>query len=80
MDINPALCNKIVGLGGVTCLCKKLENIHSFDLIEHVIKALEKISYENPYAILIANGFASLTKLMEFFDYQMQVSSLFLIL
>ena len=73
LDIKPALCSRIVSQGGVSILCKKLENVSSFELVEHVIKALDKISLENAYSILSANGLLYLIQLIEFFDYNLQV-------
>lgn len=76
MDIQPAFCGKIVSSGGVAILCKKLQSVESFDLIERVIKALEKIALENPNSILAANGLLYMSQLIEFFDYVQQVFKL----
>ncbi len=73
LDIKPTLCGKLVALGGVTQLCKRLENVASIELVEHVIKALEKVAIENPYAILASHGLSLLASLLDFFDFPLQV-------
>ena len=74
MDIVPPLCNKVASQGGVGLLCKRLESVESFELLENVIRALEKIATEIPYAILTANGLVSLARLLDFFEYPQQVT------
>ena len=54
-------------------LCKKLQNVESFDLVDRIIRALEKIAAEMPNAILAGNGLLFLSQLIDFFDYQQQV-------
>lgn len=73
MDIQPSFCGKIATCGGVALLCKKLQNVDSFDLIDHVIRALDKMSAEIPQAILAGNGLLFLSQLIDFFDYRQQV-------
>jgi hypothetical protein len=76
MDILPPLVNKIAGMGGVTKLCQRLEGIESFELIETIIRALDKVAGEMPYAVLTANGLTCLAKIVDFFEQPQQVSIL----
>jgi len=69
MDIFPNICNNIVTHGGVQCLEKVLEQSMGFiDLNEACIKAIEKISIENPHAILTSGAMALVLNMMDFFE------------
>jgi len=53
MDISPNIVSHVVNAGGVNCLCETMATaMHFIELSEACIKALEKISHENPYVIL----------------------------
>jgi hypothetical protein len=53
MDISPNIVGTVVNHGGVQCLCETMINaMHFIELSEACIKALEKISVENPYVVL----------------------------
>ena len=57
MDIFPTICNSIVNHGAIKSLTNILEGSLGFvDLNEACIKALEKISIENPHAVLISGA------------------------
>ena len=57
MDIFPNICNNIVSYGGVKSIAQVLANSMGFlDLNEACIKAIEKISTENPHAILTSGA------------------------
>ena len=77
IDILPTLCTKVASVGGVGLLCKKLANVESFELVENVIRCLEKIAVENPYSILTGNGILYMCQLIDFFDFAKQVFRLF---
>jgi len=80
VDIMPSLCNKLASMGGVELLCQKLANVDSFELVENVIHALEKIALENPYSILTGNGILYMSQLIDFFDFQKQKKVLSLLI
>ena len=69
MDIFPNICNNIVTHGGVKCFAQVLEQSMGFiDLNEACIKALEKISIENPHAILTSGAMNPVLNMMDFFE------------
>ena len=69
MDIFPTICNSIVNHGGVKCFAEVLERSMGFiDLNDACIKALEKISIENPYAILTSGAVGLSLNMMDFFE------------
>ena len=69
MDIFPSICNSIINHGGVKCFSDLLEgNMGFIDLNEACIKALEKISFENPYSILTSGSLALCLNMMDFFE------------
>jgi hypothetical protein len=73
MDIFPNICNNIVKNGGVKCFAQVLERSMGFiDLNEACIKALEKISIENPHAILTSGAMNLVLNMMDFFEINTQ--------
>ena len=69
MDIFPTICNTIVNHGAVKCIAEVLERSMGFiDLNEACIKAIEKISIENPYAILTSGVIGLCLNMMDFFE------------
>ena len=73
MDIFPNICNNIVKNGGVKCFAQVLERSMGFiDLNEACIKALEKISTENPHAILTSGAMNLVLNMMYFFEINTQ--------
>jgi len=72
LDIKPTIASRIVSIGGVVLLCQKLQNIESFELVEHIIKALDKISLENAYCVLAANALNYMAQILDFFDFTQQ--------
>ena len=69
MDIFPTICNNLVNHGAVKCFCEVLEKSMGFmDLNDACIKGLEKISAENPYAILISGALGLCLNMMDFFE------------
>lgn len=73
MDIYPNICNAIVQHGGVKCFTLVLERSMGFvDLNEACIKALEKISIENPHAVLTSGAIALVLNMIDFFEISTQ--------
>jgi len=69
MDIFPTVCGSIVNHGAVKSIADLLERCMGFiDLNEACIKCLEKISIENPYAILTSGTIALCLNMMDFFE------------
>lgn len=69
MDIFPSICNTMVSHGVVKALCDVMERSLGFiDLSEGCIKAFDKISLENPYAVLTSNALALCLNMMDFFE------------
>ena len=69
MDIFPNICNSIINHGGVKGITELLERTLGFDgLNEACIKAFEKISLENPYAILTSGALILCLNIMDFFE------------
>ena len=69
MDIFPSICNTMVSHGVVKALCDVMERSLGFiDLTEGCIKAFDKISLENPYAVLTSNALALCLNMMDFFE------------
>ena len=53
IDISPNIVSHVVNAGGVNKLCETMGNAFGFvELAEACIKALEKISHENPHVVL----------------------------
>ena len=73
IDILPALCSRLASVGGVALLCQKLGNVESLELLENVVKTLDKVAQENPYAVLAGQALMYLPQLLDFFDFSMQV-------
>lgn len=81
MDIFPTICNSIVSHGAVKAFADVMERSLGFiDLSEACIKAFEKISMENPYAILTSGALSLCLNTMEFFESNTQKRILQLLL
>lgn len=73
MDIYPNICNSIVTHGGVKCFALVLERSMGYiDLNEACIKALDKISIENPHAILTSGAMGLVLNMIDFFEINTQ--------
>lgn len=73
MDIFPTVCGSIVNHGAVKSIADVLERSMGFiDLNEACIKCLEKISTENPYAILTSGTIGLCLNMMDFFEISTQ--------
>ena len=81
MDIFPTVCGSIVNHGAVKSIGEVLERSMGFiDLNEACIKCLEKISTENPYAILTSGTIGLCLNMMDFFEISTQKKILSMIL
>ena len=81
MDIFPSICNSIVNHGAVKAMYEVMERSIGFDdLYNACIKALEKISLENPYAILTSGTMGLCFNMMDFFENQTQKRILSMVL
>ncbi len=81
MDIFPTICNSLVSHGAVKALCDVMERSLGFiDLSEACIKAFDKISTENPYAILTSGALSLCLNMMDFFESNTQKRILQLVL
>jgi len=69
MDIFPTVCGTIVNHGAVKAVVEVLERSMGFiDLNDACIKCMEKISLENPYAILTSGALGLCLNMMDFFE------------
>lgn len=69
MDISPNIVSHVVNAGGVNALCETMQTaMHFIELSEACIKALEKISHENPYVILTSQTLQISLNMVDFFE------------
>jgi len=69
MDISPNIVTHVVNAGGVKVLCDTMANALGFiELSEACIKALDKISHENPHAILTSQTLQITLNMFDFFE------------
>ena len=73
LDIYPRFTSIIIKTGGIPKIVVMTQNIEYIDLAENAIKALEKMSYENPYALLENDAFVAMLSLIDFFDLNLRV-------
>jgi len=81
MDIFPTVCGSIVNHGAVKSIAEVLERAMGFiDLNDACIKCFEKISTENPYAILTSGSIGLCLNMMDFFEIPTQKKILNMVL
>jgi len=81
MDIFPTVCGTIVNHGAVKSITDVLERTMGFiDLNDACVKCMEKISLENPYAILTSGAIGLCLNMMDFFEIPTQKRILTLML
>jgi hypothetical protein len=69
MDISPNIVSHVVNAGGVNALCETMANALGFiELSEACVKAIEKISHENPYVILTSQTLQITLNMIDFFE------------
>ena len=76
LDLNVRLTSSIVKHGGVKIIVGITQNIDYIDCAENAIKAIEKMSNENPYIILETDAFQAVLSLIDFFDLNLRKSAL----
>jgi hypothetical protein len=76
LDLNPAYTSTVKKFGGMPKIVLMTQNIEFIDLAEMAIKAIEKMSLENPYALLECDAFCSVLNLIDFFDFNLKKSAL----
>jgi hypothetical protein len=76
LDLNARLTSSILKSGGVKKIVNMTQNIEYIDCAENAIKAIEKMSYENPYLILEMDAFQGVLSLIDFFDLNLRKSAL----
>lgn len=75
LDINPMFTTTIVKNGGVPKLVLMTQNIEYIDIAENAIKAIEKMSTENPHVLLENDAFSNILNLIEFFELGLRVKN-----
>ncbi len=70
----PQVSYTIANRHGVEALCERLQDVGSIEVMESVVRAIEKLASETPQAILAAHGLERLAKVLEFFEFPQQVS------
>ncbi len=73
VDIAPQLCYAVASRHGVEALCERLKEVGTIEVIESVVKAIEKIAEEIPQAIIASKGLEYLAKVFEFLEVSQQV-------
>ena len=68
LDINPNSTSSIIKFNGVQKIVLMSNNVESIDGVESAIKAIEKMSYENPYVLVEKNAFLNILSFIDFFD------------
>lgn len=76
LDLNPAYTSTVKKYGGMPKIVLMTQNIEFIDLAEMAIKAIEKMSLENPFALLECDAFCSVLNLIDFFDLSLKKSAL----
>ncbi len=76
LDINPRYTSCIIKWNGVGKIVKMTQNIEYIDCAESAIKAIEKMSFENPYAMIENDSFSAVLSLIDFFDLNLRKSAL----
>jgi len=72
LDIKPNLSVIIVSQDGIGLLCKILQDMGSFDLVEHVVRLLDRLAGDNANAVINNNTLFYLAQILEFFDFNQQ--------
>eukprot|EP00761_Pharyngomonas_kirbyi_P012192 gb/GECH01012219.1/.p1 GENE.gb/GECH01012219.1/~~gb/GECH01012219.1/.p1 ORF type:complete len:1516 (+),score=395.49 gb/GECH01012219.1/:1-4548(+) len=72
LDVLPQITGRAVEAGVVGVLCEKLLNMQFLDLAEQSIKALEKISQEDPQSLIDASALNAIFTFIDFFPLALQ--------
>ena len=73
VDLMPQMCYAVASKHGVEALCERLKDVGTIEIIESVVKAIEKIAEEVPRAVIVCQGFEYLAKVFEFLEVSQQV-------
>ena len=77
LDINPMFTSTIIKYGGIPKILETMSsNIEYIDIAESAIKAIEKISFENPFVLLENDAFCMILNFIEFFELNLRVRSI----
>lgn len=76
LEVTPGSSHIIVALRGVQILCSKLFSIEYIELAEQVLQTLEKLSTENPGAIVREGGLQAMLQYLDFFSTYVQRTAL----
>ncbi len=76
LDINPHSTSTIVKYNGVQKIISMSQNVESIEGVESSIKAIEKMSYENPYVLIEKGAFTSVLSFIDFFEVSTRKSAL----
>ena len=76
LDINPNSTSSIIKFNGVQKIVLMSNNVESIDGVESAIKAIEKMSYENPYVLVEKNAFLNILSFIDFFDLPLRKTAL----
>ena len=76
LDINPNSTSTIIKFNGIQKIVAMSNNVESIDGVESAIKAIEKMSYENPYVLVEKNAFLNILSFIDFFDLPLRKTAL----
>ncbi len=76
LDINPNSTSSIIKFNGIQKIISMSNNVESIDGVESAIKAIEKMSYENPYVLVEKNAFLNILSFIDFFDLPLRKTAL----
>ena len=76
LDINPAFTSILKKCGGIPRIIILMSTMDDSTCLENVVKAIEKISYENAQILLENNAFESLLNIMDFLPFNFRKSFL----
>ena len=76
LDINPNSTSSIIKFNGIQKIVSMSNNVESIDGVESAIKAIEKMSYENPYVLVEKNAFLNILSFIDFFDLPLRKTAL----
>jgi hypothetical protein len=74
--LNPRYTSTIIKFHGVTRIVNMTQNIEYIDCAENAIKAIEKMTHENPFALIENDAFSAILSLIDFFDLNLRKSAL----
>lgn len=76
LDLNPRYTSTIIKWHGLGKIVNMTQNIEYIDCAENAIKAIEKMTHENPFALIENDAFSAILSLIDFFDLNLRKSAL----